>query len=1274
MKEYVYDVFLSFTGADRELKTRIRENLEEKGLKCYDSDLYCNGNFRENYCQALDQSKVYLMLLTDSLCNNPAESGRGWLTEVRRECSYACELEAANELNIVILCMSEKFEFKNTFHDYTDSVRWFFYSHTHGLSKITGVTDEEGNLSGNTMSKLYFDCRTFVDARNAGRPKISQQLKIDVRNIEKPERGVFKGRTEEIDATLGAFKNGKQIVILRGLGGFGKTTLATEIARESEKKNYLKCPQIVHLQEIIQKTGAFANRNDKPLSEIVSSVTYSERVYDRLQFLSESDKYEHKLNALRNLPEYVLLVIDNYNTLSQYDVDNLISNLKCRILITTRSMAEIKSSKVEILPNIDKLDKSLAYEMFCENHGGKVDAQEFDSLYDSIGGHTITLCIMAKMMAMHDMSIAELREEMNELSKGEAKVSFYHNEHRESSTVLGHLTSLFRITDFDDNEKCQKILRAMSLLSDGTIKVSTLMSVLNLRNRNEINDLIQSGWLGSRKITEDDTTVEYLYLHPILSALMVNLLVPTEENSSEMVEYLASLKASADEDMTYIDAVHLEEQLFYACHILAGGSHHLSQKLWERFTQINHLLGDVENTSRKIQTLLPRLSDEAERKIVSVYVDTVTIEQYPTRVEIVDKYVEALEQNINDYMWVIRSLSVTLPHILSVEKYKPFLMKALEKALASAMLARDDFGVFELTSYCSELADDVTNILKKVKSYVRMRKKEGESNGTLVLLENLKYSFAVFSAKNNSELMSSASRFMGDIFNGSDYEGIRSIVRHPIAYHKFNKIAEKLEEEEPRDVIEEALKFTYGSIVNSLEKGEIEVADMLKLAIAVHAYRLERNSTLASAGETVLGMINVIRSVVPDGILLKSAGMAVDSIDMSNITVKTFSQLQVAALVNSVCANEKAIEQSRQVVEVIRRLRPEGHVDVIHAMASYADTCASLGDSRSAVNTYARIFRQLSQNNPDSAILPRVARSMLTLREFSFSNMASLNLARDTALSDLEDTSMGYYKVLENYANRLFDRVYAGKMDYNDKGFEDLWSRLHHATTLRDKRNAFAQRAVMLFIARRIFNLAHHKQFELAEKLSKFIIPFKKSKRKTIRKEAEYFYLYTQADIMKNKEDETYLSLYYRAIKLGVKHHIYLMDCCSMFMYCYDKALQDKKYDNVFEKFIKKPAYLKKIDVLLNKIQSLSDSSNKKVDVEAGLKFTFIQLCKKQMNITLRQFEKMHTPEDLYFRVFENGLKELISSLRSQIAPERKKDKALMRELESKFDELFPEE
>ncbi len=105
--DYKFNLFLSWTGADRALKNQIRDFFVEKSGNsdyCYDSDTYCKGRFREDYIEALYQSKVYLLILTDSLLNNT-----DYVSEAQNELSNARTLDAQMRLNIVFLDLSSKF-------------------------------------------------------------------------------------------------------------------------------------------------------------------------------------------------------------------------------------------------------------------------------------------------------------------------------------------------------------------------------------------------------------------------------------------------------------------------------------------------------------------------------------------------------------------------------------------------------------------------------------------------------------------------------------------------------------------------------------------------------------------------------------------------------------------------------------------------------------------------------------------------------------------------------------------------------------------------------------------------------------------------------------------------------------------------------------------------------------------------------------------------------------------------------------------------------------
>ena len=424
--QYKHEVFLSFTGADREHKSAIREYLEnyfrensELEEPCYDSDLYCNGRFREDYIRALDQSRVYLLILSDNLNNDPAKSGYGWLTEVRKEVSLALELEARGQLNIVILCMSEFFKFKNGFHDYHDTMGWFFYSNTRGYSQIGATLAPDGSLSGVTLESVLQACKRFVTARKKGDPMPSQSPKIDVADIRFVNEMAIMGRDDDIKRAIEAYENGRQLVVLTGMGGIGKTSLAKEIARRCDELDYLRCPQIVHIQELGGKNSG--------LHALVSSVKYEDDLYKSIESLSESDRVDKKIASLASLPETILLVIDNYNSIAERDIRDILSRLKCRLLITTRARVR-SNSEIEVIP-VERLREGAAFDMFCDIAQRRVDTEGFSRLYSLVGGHTITLCIMAKMLLVHQMSFDEIIEEMGELEAFDARVDFEHNEY-----------------------------------------------------------------------------------------------------------------------------------------------------------------------------------------------------------------------------------------------------------------------------------------------------------------------------------------------------------------------------------------------------------------------------------------------------------------------------------------------------------------------------------------------------------------------------------------------------------------------------------------------------------------------------------------------------------------------------------------------------------------------------------------------------------------------------------------------------------------------------
>ena len=1080
MKDYLYDVFLSFTGADRDLKNAVRLHLEALGLTCYDSDLYCKGQFRPDFCEALDKSRVYLMLLTDNLRNDPTVSGRGTFTEVRREGGLACQLEAAGELNIVILCMSEFFRFDTTFHDYHDAIGWHFYSLTRGFSEIYGQVGEGAQLSAATLDSIYAQCREFVDKRREGKPIPSQAPHLEIARERLPERGIFCGREAEIGRVLDAFREGARAVVLSGLGGIGKTTLATEIARRCEELGYLFCPQVVHIGEMTD-TG-------NSLSPLVGAVSYGKEVYDSLSTLSERDRFERKLRALSALPETVLLVVDNYNTLREESLREVLSRLKCRLLFTTRARIS-PLSEVAVVP-IEPLDGDDAHRMFERTAGRPISTEEFDVLYRFTGGHTITLCIMAGILSAHGMAVGALLSHLEGLDSFDARIDFRHNEHGDSDTVLGHLKKLFDISGLDDG--CRRILRSLSILGDRRIPLTDLERILSLSTRNEVLMLVRNGWLAMEKRETADGTLEVVYLHPIISRLSAELLSPSEETVGEMIAYLIETVNSARASMTYVDAARLADSLYYACYVLAGNSHRLPHALFELYGVVNHLLGNAEETARRMQKLSCRLSDTRAASSVVAYGDMLMLEQFPMRVEIIEKYMQTLEENAEDYKWLLRALSVTFSHISSLLQFRPFFLRALRVALRAAIAQQDDLAICDLMSYAIVQGKEAEPFVRMIEGYLRRRGSARRHEPHLISLDLTLCGYRMYGK--TPENMAKASEVFADVANGKGGGLLWRMLRHPVNLLRSSVVVWRIRHLKDSGAAARILKANVTIAEELVTEGRVNVLPMIEAMVELHNERLTHHLTLASAAEEVRGAISFFQSL-PPALVRQEVCRMVEGVDEENISVASLSSLQVAALINEAFRDREALVQSRKLVSVVKRLRPDGHNDIYDAALGHASLCDSFGEYKEAYEYRMEVYSRLTAAAPESQKLSQVAAKLLRSYYLSLLPPEKIAEVRNAALGTEEDTAE-YYEVLVSYFYRIIECYLRKASDEHSALLEEAIAALATAADKPSSLGALAQQTVMYALqegARSLWRFAY------AQRLLAMLTPYRKSKHRRIR-------------------------------------------------------------------------------------------------------------------------------------------------------------------------------
>ncbi|MGN1066452.1 MAG: NB-ARC domain-containing protein, partial [Candidatus Fimimonas sp.] len=701
--DYKYDVFLSWTGKDAQLKNAVKQCLENAGFSCYDSELNCNGTFRDNYVQALQASKVYLILMTDNLRNNPNESGKGTFTEVRKEFSLALDLEAHGDLNVELLNFSEFFCYKEVYRDLSDQLGWFFYVNTRGYSRL----DALDGLTESVFSKLISDVGHFVNCRNKQRPVLSQKPKLGVEVFPVANCVDFYGREMELLQISNAFLQGAKVVALYGMDGMGKLSIARRFAQACNDSETFVCAQIVRVQnkDYREQGGVYPS--------VVSSVAYSDGAISR--YASDVEKQAQKARVLFNLPDFVLLVVDNVSELTLDDV-NLFLRLNCKVLITTRVKPDFEAENFKSV-EVGSLPLTDAYAMFCKLSQQKeqdVSKEKFSQLYNVVGGHTMTLCLVAKAAKKHKKSVEEMLQEFE--TTGEFSENVSHKDSADKiceETISAHLQRLFGLQNQIDKDG-ESVLRNLSLIAEGKMPCKLLCEQLGFFNRNAVLELERSGWAS---LDEKD----FLCLHPLASQLANNLLAPTSKNAAVAVQYVVS--NAQNRNVTYGDVGLAFDGLFFALFRIAKNEKKLCNVLWEEFEKASLLVSDFEKLQiccRKLADVLKGFDDQGAKK-VQLFVDANSIERYPTKLEVLSAYLPTLATSVDDYKFVMRALSITSDFFVESAQSRATLLNVLHKALLAAAEKDDGLAVCSLaTSYLMLGGKDVE--AKVVQKFLKKHK------------------------------------------------------------------------------------------------------------------------------------------------------------------------------------------------------------------------------------------------------------------------------------------------------------------------------------------------------------------------------------------------------------------------------------------------------------------------------------------------------------------------------------------------------------------------
>lgn len=994
-KEYTKDVFLSWTGCDRELKNQISKYLTEKGYRIYDSDLECRGEYRSNYAMALNESKVYLLILTDGLLEN-------FGSEVKKEVLIANEFEAKGELNIAVLCLSDKFRYGKITPSPKDAMHWFYYSNTRGYSFNDTQKNVEGLIEQSVLERIFEDCKFFIDARDGGQPVISQapRIKLAVDSKEMGIDGNFFGRINEIADIREKFDGEARIIILHGMGGMGKTQLANKVARLLDGENIFSYVQTVNVSES-------DTCRDGVIEKWVEEVKFKSSFY--LETANISDrviKYNLRLEELKELPDYCLLVLDNYNALDFKAIEFLKNNLSCRVIVTTRKTFDEKDFEkdkdIEFV-NLSKMDECEAYDMFKDTSGRAISKTEFKSVYKLAGGHTYALRIIAKLfIKLSDKSVGEI---VDEIKSGMSTDSV--NTDREDGSIYEIFAKLYDISNLDGDSV--KILLNMSLIADGRIEERTLLQLLNMPNSNAVDILADNCWL----IREG----EGLYLHPMISQMIFVNQKPGEKDCQPIIDYIIEI---CDSDLTNsIKSLRgMSEMLYFALYRLSNADGKLCVELWNKFEKINLMLGDVGNVNNKVATLQSKLRAESDKKYLTAYSTKLQLEFQP--VAYIDKFqefVNSLKYHAEDYKRALSYLSVTSWHIVSSSEYKTLLTDLLVKIFDEAQRQNDDLAVLNILIYLFSV--DVKKGRSLADKYLRKRKGEGR-NGTLIYIELLSMNAKIL----KRDLYGKSLEMISDIGNEDYGKIIRAALAHPSAIIKSKLLRKRTNKLPDDDSMKDFLRIGYGAADQLVLENKLYIKEYFNAIKTFYELNYDSGLTMQNLSDIVTNFIGIVRQLPPHmrGELanIVSTTYTLSDYSESDINIEKLAQLDIAREINYHLNNKLAVSQSEMLVAVNKKYYAPNSPKVIDSLIQYANTLKLFGEQDKALESYQEAYSILQDNVKESVRLAEVCNAMTSIEGLDATEYKEY---RDVALSIYKEKNWDRFNTYYTYAATMLKEL-----------------------------------------------------------------------------------------------------------------------------------------------------------------------------------------------------------------------------------------------------------
>ncbi len=339
----------------------------------------------------------------------------------------------------------------------------------------------------------------------------------------------FLGRENDLKNISKHLQKEKNLLLLNGIGGVGKSTAAAAYW-DIHKTQYDHMAWVM----VPDGEGEAESKLQRAFLEF-SPIASSLNIPDSL--VETPKRWRAVLNALHNLEGNNLLVLDNANDTAvlRYIQQHLNFPNFTKIITSRNQLTNFPSYRIEVLP----MDKAKA--LFIKHYPqAATQDQLLTKLLTAIERHTLAIELLAKnLAAARSYTLEMLYEDLHKkgiLQIKNRKIDTpYQKQNNIEPTAI--IKAMFDIQPLSEDE--QWLLLQFAVLPPIFISYKNIFTFLQITSEQEadfentLNDLIKKGWL------EENTDKDY-QLHPIIQAVIKEKIPPTYENCQLLVHVLAN--------------------------------------------------------------------------------------------------------------------------------------------------------------------------------------------------------------------------------------------------------------------------------------------------------------------------------------------------------------------------------------------------------------------------------------------------------------------------------------------------------------------------------------------------------------------------------------------------------------------------------------------------------------------------------------------------------------------------------------------------------------